>query len=117
MRVSELEGAELNLWVARANGFKESQDDHGPILVGDDGFWIRPCGWMPSTDWAQGGPIIERAHINLTWMAGDTEGRETWMAVVDPDVTGRLYDFGETALIASMRAFVSQKYGDTVPVA
>lgn len=113
MKVSELEGAELDAWVARAAGLTESQDSHGPILVGDDGFWIRPCGWMPSTDWAQGGPLVEREGISI--VSSDTY-RDKWragMVIWLPDHDD--WHYGETALVAAMRCLVASKYGDTVP--
>ena len=49
-----------------------------------------------STDWAQGGPIIEREGIAL----GQTA--DGWEATCD----GEIYVFGPTLLIAAMRCFV-----------
>ncbi len=58
------------------------------------------CGaWAPSTDWAQGGPLIEREKITLS----DCEGG--WAA----GYAGTLNSFGPTPLIAAMRCFVASK--------
>jgi hypothetical protein len=61
-----------------------------------------------STDWAQGGPIIERECINLKengagwWFAkiGDKK-KDKWMRGTDP-------------LMAAMRCFVASRLGDDV---
>jgi hypothetical protein len=60
-----------------------------------------------STDWAQGGPIIDREIISIV------EGPNgTWEAGKRP---GRFYG-GPTALISAMRCFVASKLGDTVDI-
>jgi hypothetical protein len=71
------------------------------------------AGWEPegedrdfySTDWAQGGPIIEREGIAVgkSW--------ESWKAFTDTS-TGE----GPTPLIAAMRCYVASKLGDTVNI-
>ena len=65
-----------------------------------------------STDWSQGGPIIEREWINVVkshdgtcWQAAS----ERWMLEDDPHT-------GPTPLIAAMRCFVVSKLGETVDV-
>ena len=59
-----------------------------------------------STDWAQGGPIIEREKMTLEWTGED------WMAYIRHDEEY----FGPTPLIAAMRCFVASKLGDEVEV-
>ena len=68
-----------------------------------------------STDWAQGGPIIEREAHNLFKHNGGTEWccacnvqRDGYVAIVTAD--------GPTPLIAAMRCFVASKLGTTVEV-
>ena len=71
-------------------------------------------GWEPegedrdhySTDWAQGGPIIEREGIDLS-RAGSG-----WWAVNSP----LPIQSGPTPLIAAMRCYVASKLGDTVEI-
>jgi len=68
----------------------------------------------PSTDWAQGGPIIEREHIALDY----------YHTPIHPDVQPRwearhgsgVFEYGPTPLIAAMRAYVASKLGDEVEV-
>lgn len=63
----------------------------------------------PSTNWSQGGPIIEREEIAV-WP--DEEGG--FLASANE---GRGRDFhGSTYLIAAMRCFCSAKLGDEVEV-
>jgi hypothetical protein len=62
-----------------------------------------------STDWAQGGPIIERECIWLTHhtaskMHGAHKGDDVW------------FQKGPTPLIAAMRCYVASKLGDEVDV-
>lgn len=69
----------------------------------------------PSSDWAQGGPIIEREEIELTRGTEDSNG---WTATIDlyeGDVM-RETCTGPTPLIAAMRCYVASKLGSTVDV-
>lgn len=59
-----------------------------------------------STDWAQGGPIIEREGIAL-YLYGNSE----WNAHV-----GGKESTGPTPLIAAMRCYVASKLGDDVEI-
>ncbi len=61
--------------------------------------------FSPSTDWSQGGPIIERESIYLMKV-----GITQWRADCGPAVTG------PTPLIAAMRAFVTSELGDAVEI-
>ena len=64
--------------------------------------------YSPSTNWAQGGPIIEREKLALAY-AG-----ELWQAA-NSDYLPRFYD-GPTPLIAAMRCYVASKLGDEVEI-
>ena len=59
------------------------------------------------TDWAQGGPIIEREWISV-WQVG----KNYWKA----DIGGLYPNDGPTPLIAAMRCFVTKALGDEVDV-
>jgi hypothetical protein len=65
--------------------------------------------WQPSTDWAQGGPIIEREKIAV-WHRGDE-----WPWRAQQSDTSHLKG-GTTPLIAAMRCYVASKLGDTVDI-
>lgn len=78
-------------------------------------------GYSPSTDWCQGGPIIEREHITV---GPHTYGPASvilaaWKGIIlfDPDSGQHVYEEdGPTPLIAAMRCYVASKLGDTVKV-
>jgi hypothetical protein len=66
-----------------------------------------------SADWAAAGPIIERARIEIRPGARDTGN---WIAFIrEPDAAiGRQW-IGPSPLVAAMRAYVAQKFGEEVP--
>jgi hypothetical protein len=69
-----------------------------------------------STDWAQGGPIIEREGLTVV-NAGNLGHEEPWMAAFPKHFGNHSdYIFGATPLIAAMRCFCASKLGDTVEV-
>lgn len=104
MRVTELTGAALDWAVAKCEGA------YTPGVDTDiDGTKRINCGGMYpewSTDWAQGGPIIEREGIAL-YLYGDCE----WNAHV-----GGRESVGPTPLVAAMRCYVASRLGDEVDV-
>jgi hypothetical protein len=71
--------------------------------------WAASMSWHPSTNWAQGGPIIEREEIDTVKM-----GVEQWRGRIEGGnpVSG----YGPTILIAAMRCYVASKLGETVDV-
>lgn len=108
VKVSELTGAALDWAVAKCEGIELIDGRYNRLLV--DGRMSRGQEMMalykPSTNWAQGGPIIERERINL-W----NEGYE-WEA----SRYGEHIIWGETPLIAAMRCYVAYKLGNTVKI-
>ena len=65
-----------------------------------------------STDWAQGGPIIEREGINLDNYAKNPKW-SAWTPAPDRE-SGEAQAYGPTPLIAAMRCYVASKLGDDV---
>jgi hypothetical protein len=96
MKTSELTGAALDWAVAKCEGF-----DH-EVTSSEWGMW----GW--ATDWAQGGPIIERECIGV-WFTGP------WHAKYDGCEPHQVQD-ADKPLIAAMRCYVASKLGDTVNI-
>lgn len=93
----ELLGAELDRWVAKADGKAASS------------------GFSPSTDWAAGGPIIEREGIHVAPMPAKGS---TWCAIAVGRLpvragggTGGGWVEGPTPLAAAMRAYVVARFG------
>ena len=66
--------------------------------------------WGPSTDWAQGGPIIEREELCI-----DKVARENWCACVR-SVKNSPWLYGPTPLIAAMRCYVTSKLGADINI-
>jgi hypothetical protein len=87
MKTSELTGPALDWAVAKAIG------EYKPVAVPHY-----------STDWSQGGPIIEREKITIEWTG------ENWMGYIWHDAEY----FGPTPLIAAMRCYVASKLGDEI---
>jgi len=71
----------------------------------DGNYAARDNYWSPSTDWAQGGPIIEREKIELFHYGAS----DTWEGQIIEHV-----QYGPTPLIAAMRCYVASKLGDEV---
>jgi len=70
--------------------------------------------FSPSTDWSQGGPLIERERIGL-WPDSNGYFAEK-RHFGRHHKAGRNYGEGTTPLIAAMRCLVASKLGDTVQV-
>lgn len=109
IKTNELAGAALDWAVAKCEGCSEK-------LLNNAGMWlhIRQQGaFRFSTEWAHGGPIIEREEITVCWQGA------TWVgSKFNIRVTGE-YEFhqtGPTPLIAAMRCYVVSKMGDTVEI-
>jgi len=64
-------------------------------------------GFNPTTNWSQGGPIIERERINI-----NDDGGDEWKG---DDSIGH-WGYGPTPLIAAMRCYVASKLGDEVEI-
>lgn len=95
MKTSELTGVALDWAVAKCEGY-ETLMQKGRLNNTDNG-------WSPSTNWAQGGPIIERERIRI-------DPRGVWCAAHDS--CEWTYYTGETPLIAAMRCYVVSQLGD-----
>ena len=113
MKTSELTGAALDWAVAKCEGHMRPD---GGFYAGQQG---RPL-TRYSTDWAQGGPIIEREMIQITphCMINPLHG---WSAAFrsfdeDDDVYALHRMRGKTPLIAAMRCYVASKLGDEVEI-
>ena len=108
MKTSELTGAALDWAVAKATG------EYKPVSVP-----------QYSTDWAQGGAIIERELITLDVATTDYDEEKDagvrlptpiWYAAMDTGDDEEIMMRGKTPLIAAMRCYVASKLGDEVDV-
>ena len=136
MKTSELIGPALDWAVAKCEGLKECMV-FGRGTVKDTGFavpnkrggyepvllkcvhdkWFKQCDgypwgsgqviWQPSTDWSQGGLIIEKEKIAIDW------DYDCWNAST---ANWPAYYSASTPLIAAMRCYVASKLGYTVEI-
>lgn len=116
MKTSELTGKALDWAVALAEGATGLAYDgvacywftlNGVDRVLSRG-WSDKQNWHPSTNWSQGGPIIEREKICADFLLNDR-----WLAV------SRLTEkqgYGPAPLIAAMRCYVASKLGNEVNI-
>lgn len=115
VKTSELSGAALDWAVAFAEGLLDEAELETIPVAGhywDDEGLQWPVEYSPSTDWAQGGPIIERETISMHHTDSAVNGEE-WMACLS---SGEGLQYGATPLIAAMRCYVASKLGDEVDV-
>ena len=111
MKTSELTGAALDWAVAKCEGMADDMlndfDEYG---------WSYSDFRRYSTNWAQGGSIIERECIGLR---GPSIKGDLWAAFIDLSGTSQGPQHrhtGPTPLIAAMRCYVASKFGNTVEI-
>lgn len=121
MDVNSLSGELLDYWVARAEAEsipdemeRSPSGDISLVRMGLHGeswaaLWRHPnFRFRPSSDWAQGGPIIERERIRLV------PGADEWVADHMSDA-GTFIGVDAASLVAAMRAYVASQFGGEVP--
>jgi len=119
MKTRNLSSAALDWVVAKGEGYRfvrivpgwtESNGLHVPtyITVSDKAFGFQE--FSPSTDWASGGPIIERERITIKHVTTlKVSNQEIWKANIrDASMTGL------SPLIVAMRCYVVSNFGDDV---
>ena len=113
MKTPQLTEAALDQAVAKREGMIRPD---GGTYAGYHGNIHR---FKPSTEWAQGGPIIEREKLTLSydsdWKYDSTEPEdngERWLAESDSGQT----QYGPTPLIAAMRCYVASELGGEVEI-
>lgn len=118
MKTSELTGAALDWAVATCEGFTEYDPATEKMLPPRKEYgWVPLCDYNWSTDWSQGGPIIEREKIALMHIP-DRLPHQQWAAGEMGETSAEFWEVvcGPTPLIAAMRCYVASKLGDEVDV-
>lgn len=108
--VSELSGPALDWAVAKCEG--EPASIYGGVVRVMHGRFGPDLNY--STDWSQGGPIIEREGISIC-----PHTLSGWAARIAPPPYCNIDDHfshGPTPLIAAMRCYVASKLGSTVDI-
>jgi len=115
IKTAELQGAQLDWAVAKALGWAVHHRNAACYCMAKeaDGIMQKAMAFVdefrPSTDWAQGGPLIHEYRI------GFGVKDDCYLALAGiKGVYGT--GIGETHLIAAMRALVAAKLGDEVEV-
>lgn len=136
MKTADLAGAALDWAVAKCEGPSTRRVQPAHALSG----LLTYSADVPtySTDWAQGGPIIERERITVVCAVGDysskLRGYKTyWVAEIGQQCAGTIYGSqgdhwgkcfqinedcvtGPTPLVAAMRCYVASKLGDEIEI-
>ena len=123
MKTSELQGAALDWAVVKCECAIPAAFKSTPALLNgsvrvfrrDISSYSEPV--SPSTNWALGGPIIERVHIEWQWLPSSSKHHR--YGARKPSLGGAKRTFcmdGPTVLIAAMRCYVASKLGDEVEV-
>lgn len=105
IKVSEATPLQLDWLAAKCEG-EETHMHHGKLNTR----WSNPS-YSPTTNWAQGGPIIEREKISPR-----LEREGLYFAPYFNGVAHVGHQSGPTPLIAAMRCYVASKLGDEVEV-
>ena len=112
IKTNQLTGAALDWAVAEAGGVPIYRRGVTMTRMDMDGQHY----WQPSTDWAQGGPIIERERMTVEFFEdGNYPGGGAWLSthIIRPYFNEEI---GPTPLIAAMRCYVASKLGDEVEI-
>ena len=116
IKVSEATPSQINYLVAKIEGMNVKLEQvYGLWSVMTDNYKF----YEPATDWAQGGPIIEREGISLTSYLAEED--PYWIGSVECqyknfNATAYYEEYGPTPLIAAMRCYVASKLGDTIDI-
>jgi hypothetical protein len=109
MKTSELTGAALDWAVARCEGFTDYDPDTETMMPPRKGYGrVNFDEYSYSTDWAQGGPIIEREGMTLSCGLNKSYAMKS--------VGYLVHEYGDTPLIAAMRCYVASKLGDDIDI-
>lgn len=116
IKISETTQNQLDYLVAKCNGIPLAlapfTGAKNFVLVGQNG---KPTSstYEPSKSWAQGGPIIERAGIEVGPAPGVRPVGKSWLSEFPCNPESKAYRaHGPTPLIAAMRCYVAAKLGD-----
>lgn len=112
MKTIEMTGAALDWAVAKCEGWI---DDCNGWLYQATLQEVAEGSYKPSTNWAQGGPIIEREWLDITPWPNESREDMRWRCQ-QHDSANDCAQYGETPLIAAMRCYVCSVLGDEVDI-
>lgn len=127
-RVADLAGMKLDYWAGKAAKL-DVRFDSDMTIQNRQVLYVHTKPWngadMPSMDryspsqwWAQGGPLLDRHHIETAPTYDDDGICVTgWVAMMFNNIANPhppIVEEGPTLLIAAMRALVASVYGEEV---
>lgn len=120
IETSELIGAALDYAVGRANGWLDYPTDsiekgvywHTDPAKAPYGHRMWKEDYQPSTNWEQGGPVIERVGIAIS----KVKAIKTRQWVAGLALPSKAPSYGPTPLVAAMRCYVTQCLGNEVKI-
>jgi hypothetical protein len=113
VKTSDLIGPALDWAVAKCGGKGIEFDDPRDPWLTVNGIADQPLhSYTPSSDWSQGGPIIERERLWIQPEIGKDGAGNAWYCVAMSPHDA----YGPTPLIAAMRCYVAIKMGNTVEI-
>ena len=118
IKTQDLTGPALDWAVAKCRGFEGIDEDQWLLR---DGIADMPLSaYNPSTDWSQGGPIIEQEGVELICNLNPAEAatfktEPHWRASKRAWAKGDIW-YGPAPLIAAMRCYVASRLGDAVDI-
>lgn len=119
IKSSELTGIALDWAVAQCEG-KVEQGVYGKPELLESGLHLHYCDvllshpYSPSTDWAEGGTLIQRDLMEvMPWLCMDDITWEVRRFISERELFA---EYGSTPLIAAMRCLCRSKLGDEVDI-
>lgn len=121
MKTSKLIGAALDWAVAKC---EDALHPLGNVVIEGKSLWLAIDGkahtymqedveYTPSTDWAQGGPIIEREKATVSF----NPDAKAWEAdIINKEGNDFIVGYGTTPLIAVLRCYVASKLGYEIEI-
>ena len=120
INTNELTGAALDWAVAKCEGATDLEFDGvtwgfklgGKLRVLARG-WAESTTFLPSSNWAQAGPIIEREKVSI-----ECKHDGWWVASYQYNYSDEkeYLQLGETPLTAAMRCYCCAKLGDEIDI-
>lgn len=129
MKVSELIDDDLDYWVAVVEEYEMERPQDMQMIKGNHRILIGPQNshqkqyeYSPSTNWAQGGPIVDKLIADGFGMTPNRDGGCD-VSTIDGECIPFDGDWdresinqsGSTVLISACRARIASKFGETVP--
>lgn len=119
IKTNEASGVALDWLVAKCKGGFDLAPGPRMLAIYDiwDGSGVPSGRFRPSSDWSQGGPIIDQEIYELVRCQSGSRGVVFWEAARGfEDDADHARTIGPTPLVAAMRCYVASCLGDEVEI-